>query len=208
MKQVVPFLTQRVAMVSGGDACGVICLGAALRESEQLQTPKSKRRKHLTFGALLEVEMSKKCRPLCREARSQNYAQNTPTSEHFWKLRCRKSGRRCGAKRVSKSKCTKHTNVGAPLEVAMSRSGRRCGQKHISKSKCTKHTNVGAPFEVAMSKSGRHGVARSTFPSQNVQSTPTSEHLRKLRCRKSGHHFGAKHISKSKCTSTKCSDHF
>ena len=30
--------------------------------------------------------------------RSQN-AQNTPTSDHFWKLSCRKSGRRCGAKR-------------------------------------------------------------------------------------------------------------
>ena len=28
---------------------------------------------------------------------SQN-AQNTPLSDHFWKLRCRKSARRCGAK--------------------------------------------------------------------------------------------------------------
>ena len=39
--------------------------------------------------------------------RSQN-VQNTPWSEHFWKLRCRKSARRCGAKHVSKSKCSKH----------------------------------------------------------------------------------------------------
>ena len=38
--------------------------------------------------------------------RSQN-VQNTPTSDHFWKLRCRKSARRCGAKHISKSKCTK-----------------------------------------------------------------------------------------------------
>ena len=30
-------------------------------------------------------------------------------SDHFWKLRCRKSARRCGAKHISKSKCTKHT---------------------------------------------------------------------------------------------------
>ena len=36
--------------------------------------------------------------------RSQN-AQNTPCSDHFWKLRCRKSARRCGAKHISKSKC-------------------------------------------------------------------------------------------------------
>ena len=38
---------------------------------------------------------------------SQN-VQNTAASEHFWKLRCRKSARRCGGKHASKSKCTKH----------------------------------------------------------------------------------------------------
>ena len=92
------------------------------------------------LGPLLEVEMSKKCTPLWREAhfevksvkdwrsrttfgscdvekvhavvarstfRSQN-VQNTRGSDHFWKLRCRKSARRCGAKHISKSKCTKH----------------------------------------------------------------------------------------------------
>ena len=32
-------------------------------------------------------------------------AQNTPGPDHFWKLRCRKSARRCGAKHISKSKC-------------------------------------------------------------------------------------------------------
>ena len=42
-------------------------------------------------------------------------------------------------------------------------------------------------------------VARSTFRSQDVQATPTSEHFWKLRCRKSAHHCGAKHMSKSKC---------
>ena len=35
--------------------------------------------------------------------RSQN-VQNTPCTDHFWKLRCRKSARHCGAKRISKSK--------------------------------------------------------------------------------------------------------
>ena len=47
--------------------------------------------------------------------------QNTPCSEHFWKLRCRKRARLCGAKHISKSKCTKHTMVGALLEVEMSK---------------------------------------------------------------------------------------
>ena len=43
-------------------------------------------------------------------------------------------------------------------------------------------------------------VARSTFPSPNVQSTPFSDHFRKLRCGKSVRRCGAKHISKSKWT--------
>ena len=51
---------------------------------------------------------------------SQN-VQNTPGSDHFWKLRCRKSARRCGTKHISKSKCTKHTRFGPLLEVAMSK---------------------------------------------------------------------------------------
>ena len=114
---------------------------------------KSKCTKHTMVGPLLEVAISKKCTPLWREAHfevkmyktpqlrstfgscdvekvhavvarstfpSQN-VQNTPWSDHFWKLRCRKSARRCGAKHISKSKCTKHTMVGPLLEVAMSK---------------------------------------------------------------------------------------
>ena len=51
---------------------------------------------------------------------SQN-VQSTPFLDHFWKFRCRKSARRCGAKHLSKSKCTKHTIVGPLLEVVMSK---------------------------------------------------------------------------------------
>ena len=51
---------------------------------------------------------------------SQN-VQNTPGSDHFWKLRCRKSARRCGAKHISKSKCPKHLSFGPLLEVEMSK---------------------------------------------------------------------------------------
>ena len=51
---------------------------------------------------------------------SQN-VQTTPCSDHFWKLRCRKSARRCGTKHISKSKCTKQTMLGPLLHVAMSK---------------------------------------------------------------------------------------
>ena len=48
---------------------------------------------------------------------------------------------------------------------------RRCGAKHIWKSKCAKHLSVGRLLEVEMSKKVHAVVARSTFPSQNVQNT-------------------------------------
>ena len=40
-------------------------------------------------------------------ARSTFGSQNA--AEHFWKLRCRKSARRCGAKHISKSKVQKNS---------------------------------------------------------------------------------------------------
>ena len=51
--------------------------------------------------------------------RSEN-VQNTPCSDHFWKLRCRKSVRRCGAKHISKWTCTKHQGFGPLFKVQMS----------------------------------------------------------------------------------------
>ena len=51
--------------------------------------------------------------------RSQN-VQSTPGSDHFWKLRCRKRARRCGAKHISKSKVQTTEEFGALLDVQMS----------------------------------------------------------------------------------------
>ena len=47
---------------------------------------------------------------------SQN-VKNTRVSDHSWRFRCRKSACRCGAKHISKSKCTKHTRSGPLLAV-------------------------------------------------------------------------------------------
>ena len=58
---------------------------------------------------------------VARSTFGSNNAQNTSASDHFWKLRCRKSARHCGAKHVSKSKCPKHTNVRPLLKVEMSK---------------------------------------------------------------------------------------
>ena len=56
---------------------------------------------------------------MARSAFPSRNVQSTLASDHFWKLKCRKSARRCGAKHISKSKCTKHTSFGPLLEVAM-----------------------------------------------------------------------------------------
>ena len=66
--------------------------------------------------------MSQKCTPLWREAHFQVKMYKTPhVRATFGRLGCRKSARRCGAKHISKSKCTKHTRSGPLLEVEMSK---------------------------------------------------------------------------------------
>ena len=70
--------------------------------------------------------------------RSKN-VQNTLGSDDFWKFRCGKSARRCGAKHILKSKVSKHLGFGPLFNDLMAsrcrKSARRCGAKHISKSK-------------------------------------------------------------------------
>ena len=126
--------------------------------------------KHPIVGPLLEVAMSKKCTPLWRET-------------HF------------------QVKCTRHTSFGPLLLVV-----------EMSK-KCTPLWRE-AHFQVKMYKTHQlrttftswdvgkvHAVvARSTFPSQNVQNTTCSRHFWRFGCWKSVRRCGAKHISKSKCT--------
>ena len=93
--------------------------------------------------------------------------QNRPFSDHFWKLRCRKSARGCRE---------------AHFQVKM-----------------YKTHQVRTTFGSWDVEKVHAAVARSTFPSQNVQNTRGSDHFWKFRCGKSARRCGAKHISKSKC---------
>ena len=104
-----------------------------------------------TFGS---CDVEKVHAVVARSTFGSENVQNTPASDHFLKLRCRKSARRCGAKHISKWKCTKHTMFGPLLEAEMS------------------------SFEKVHAV-----VARSTFGSENVQNTPFSDHFWRLRCR-------------------------
>ena len=130
---------------------------------------------------------------------SQN-VQNTPCSDHFWKLRCRKSARCCGVRHISKSKCTKHAMFGPLLEVEMSKKCKPLWREaHFQVKMCKPH-QVRSTFRSCDVEKVHAVVVRSTFPSQNVQSTPCSDHFWKLRCRKSASRCDAKHVLKSKCT--------
>ena len=82
--------------------------------------------------------------------RSQN-VQSTPAPDHFRKLICRKSARRCGAKHISKSTCTKHHMFAPLLEVEMLK-------------RCTPLWRE-AHFEV---KSAKNWRVRSTFGRSDV----------------------------------------
>ena len=153
-----------------------------------------------TFGS---CDVEKVHAVVARSTFPSENVQNTPGSDHFWKFRCRKSARRCGAKHISKSKCTKHTILGPLLEVEMSK-------------KCTPLWRE-AHFQVKMYKTHHsrttfgswdvekvHAVvARSTFPSQNVQNTPFSDHFWKLRCWKSVEKVHAV-VARSTFRSQKC----
>ena len=101
--------------------------------------------------------------------------QSTPGSDHFWKLRCRKSACRCGAKHISKSKCTKHTRFGPFLEVEMKKCTPLWHEAHFQVNMYKSH-QVRSTFR-SWDEKVHAVVARSTFPSQNVQSTPGSEHF-------------------------------
>ena len=71
---------------------------------------------------LLEVEMTKKCTPLWREAHVEVNIHKAPhvrSTFRSWDVK-KVHACRCGAKHIIKSKCTKHTRFGAILEVEMS----------------------------------------------------------------------------------------
>ena len=116
-------------------------------EGRKVGSLKRRVRSQLATGAM------KNCTPLWREAHFQVNMYKTPgVRTTFWKLRCRKIARRCGAKHISKSKCTKHLSVGPLLEVAMSK-------------KCTPLWRE-AHFQV---KSVKNWRSRTTFGGSDVE---------------------------------------
>ena len=119
---------------------------------------------------------------------SQN-VQSTPFSDHFWKLRCRKSARRCGAKHISKSTCTKHTRCGPLLAVEMSKKCTPLWREAHFQVKMLKAPGVRTTFGGSDLEKVHAVVARMTFRSKNVQNTRGSDHFWRFRCRFASLHY-------------------
>ena len=99
---------------------------------------------------------------------SQN-VQNTSVSDDFWKLRCGKSARRCGAKHILKSECAKHLSVGPLLEVPMSKKCTPLWREAHLEVKTLKTLGVRTTFGSSDLEKVHAVGARSTFWSQNVK---------------------------------------
>ena len=136
--------------------------------------------KHVGLGRLLEVQMSKKCTPLWHEA-------------HF------------------ELKCTKHLSFGRLLEVQMSKKCTPLWREAHFELKMYKRPQLriaSDDFGSADVEKVHAVVARSTFGSNKCQNTWCWDRFWTLRCRKSAHRCGAKHILSKHVKITACSGHF
>jgi hypothetical protein len=99
------FASQNVQNTPGADHFWQLRCPKSARRCGAKHISKSKFTKHLSLAPLLEVEMFKECTPLWREAHFEVKMLKTQgVRTTFWRFRCRKSARRCGAKHISKSK--------------------------------------------------------------------------------------------------------
>ena len=74
------------------------------------------RRVRTTFG---RCDVEKVHAVVARSTFRSKKWHSTSGADDFWKLRCGKSARRCGAKHILKSKVAKHEGFGRLLEVEM-----------------------------------------------------------------------------------------
>ena len=100
---------------------------------------------------------------------SQNVYKTLSAPDHFWKLRCRKSARRCGAKHILKSKVLKTGGLGPLLEVEMSKKCTPLWREAHFQVKMYKAPGVRTTFGSCDVEKVHAVVARSTFRSQNAQ---------------------------------------
>ena len=119
-----------------------------------------------TFGS---CDVQKVHAVVARSTFGSQKCQNTSGSDHFWKLSCGKSARRCGAKHILTKNAKITTCSGHFWKLRCRKSARRCGAKHILM-KSVKITTCSGHFSTIRSsfdvEKVHAVVARSKFPSQ------------------------------------------
>ena len=135
-----------------------------------------------------------------RSVFSKQEIQSTPCSEHFWKLGRGKMAGHCGAKHIFKTRNTKHTMLGALLEVGAWKNGRSLWCEAYFQIKRYKAHHARSTFGSWGVEKWQVTVVRSVFSKQEIQSTPCSEHSWKLGRGKMAGHCGAKRIFKTRNT--------
>ena len=105
------------------------------------------------LGPLLEVEMSKNCTPLWREAHFQVKMYKTcQVRTTFWSWDVEKLHAAVARSTFSSKNVQNMSGSDHFLKLRCRKIARRCGERHIFKLKCTKHVRFGPLFEVEMSK--------------------------------------------------------
>ena len=145
---------------------------------------KSKCTKHLSFGALFEVQMSKNCTPLWRNVHLQvKILKNWRSRSTFWSSDVQKLHAAVAKRAFASENLKKLTVSDHFLKFRCPKIARRCGETYICKWKSSKTDGLGALFEVQMSKNCtplwrnvhlqvkilKNWRSRSTFWSSDVQ---------------------------------------
>ena len=130
------------------------------RKKMQMREKVGKSRNTEVFFQWFVAPEGRKVGSLKRRVRSLSWP------DERWKI-----ARRCGAKHISKSKCTKHTIVGPLLEVEMSKKCTPLWREAHVEVKMHKTLGVRTTFGRCDVEKVHAVVARSTFRSENVQNT-------------------------------------
>ena len=142
------------------------------------------------------------CTPLWREAHLEVKLYKAPQLRStFGSCDVEQNARRCGAKHISKSKCTKDRSFGALLEVEMSKKRTPLWREARFQVKICKTSQCRTTFESGHVNKVDAVVARSTFRSQKCKQLKGTEHFRTFRCRFAWQAQGIVHLVKrwAKC---------
>ena len=142
------------------------------------------------------------CTPLWREAHLEAKMYKAPQLRStFGSCDVEQHARRCGAKHISKSKCTKDLSFGALLEVAMSKKCTPLWREAHFQVKIYKTSQCRTTFGSGHVNKVHAVVARSTFRSQKCKQLKGTEHFRTFRCRFARQAQGIAHLVKrwAKC---------